>query len=154
MPQIGGADDLSAGAFRRASLEGAMSGLTPAPTKRVHDPSRVATHGVALWSAGDSPFRSARIVMALLVSRLAADPRFASRSPMRSPLRSGQIAAPTRRTHQQPRYAPGGARTRFDGKAKARSMPRSRGNPARDLCPTQIANVSNLSLQGLSQFVH
>jgi hypothetical protein len=48
-----------------------MSGLTPAPTKRVHDPSRVATHGVALWSAGDSPFRSARIVMALLVSRLA-----------------------------------------------------------------------------------
>jgi hypothetical protein len=51
-----------------------MSGLTPAPTKRVHDPSRVATHGVALWSAGDSPFRSARIVMALLVSRLAARP--------------------------------------------------------------------------------
>jgi hypothetical protein len=67
MPQIGGADDLSAGAFRRASLEGAMSGLTPAPTKRVHDPSRVATHGVALASAGDTPFRSARIVMALLV---------------------------------------------------------------------------------------
>jgi hypothetical protein len=62
-----GADDLSAGAFRRPSLEGAMSGLTPAPTKRVHDPSRVATHGVALWSAGDEPFRSARIVMALLV---------------------------------------------------------------------------------------
>jgi hypothetical protein len=85
MPQIGGADDLSAGAFRRASLEGAMFGLTPAPTKRVHDPSRVATHGVALWSAGDSPFRSARIVMALLVSRLSADPRFASRPPMRSP---------------------------------------------------------------------
>jgi hypothetical protein len=27
--------------------------------------------------------------------------------------------------------------------AKARSMPRSRGNPARDLCPTQIGNVSN-----------
>jgi hypothetical protein len=51
-----------------------MSGLTPAPTKRVHDPSRVATHGVALWSAGDSPFRSARIVMALLVARLAARP--------------------------------------------------------------------------------
>jgi hypothetical protein len=44
-----------------------MSGLTPAPTKRIHDPSRVATHGVALWSAGDEPFRSARIVMALLV---------------------------------------------------------------------------------------
>jgi hypothetical protein len=72
MPQIGGVDDLSAGAFRRASLEGAMSGLTPAPTKRVHDPSRVATHGVALWSAGDSPFRSARVVMALLVPCLAA----------------------------------------------------------------------------------
>jgi hypothetical protein len=81
--QIGVADDLSAGAFRRASLEGAMFGLAPAPTKRVHDPSRVATHGVALWSAGDSQLRSARIVMALLVSRLAADPRFASRSPMR-----------------------------------------------------------------------
>jgi hypothetical protein len=32
-------------------------------------------------------------------------------------------------------------------------MPRLRGNPARDLCPTQIGNVSNLSLQGLSQFV-
>jgi hypothetical protein len=44
-----------------------MSGLTPAPAKRVHDPSLVATHGVALWSAGDSPFRSVRIVMALLV---------------------------------------------------------------------------------------
>jgi hypothetical protein len=70
MPQIGGADDLSAGAFRRASLEGATSGLTPSPTKRVHDPSRVATHGVALWSAGQSAFRSARNVMALLVSRL------------------------------------------------------------------------------------
>jgi hypothetical protein len=97
MPQIGGADDLSAGAFRRASLEGAMSGLTPAPTKRVHDPSRVATHGVALWSAGDSPFRSARIVMALLVSRLAADPRFASGPPMRRALRS---------VHRPPR--PGG----------------------------------------------
>jgi hypothetical protein len=40
MPQIGGADDLSAGAFRRASLEGAMSGLTSAPTKRVHDRQR------------------------------------------------------------------------------------------------------------------
>jgi hypothetical protein len=58
-----------------------MFGLTAAPTKRVHDPSRVATHGVALWSAGDSPFRSARIVMPLLVSRLAADPRFARPRP-------------------------------------------------------------------------
>jgi hypothetical protein len=64
MPQIGGADDLSAGAFRRASLEGVMSGLTPVPT----------THGVALWSAGDSPFRAARIDMALLVPCLAARP--------------------------------------------------------------------------------
>jgi hypothetical protein len=60
-----GADDLSAGALRRASLEGAMSGLTPAPTKRVHDPSGVATHGEALWSAGDSPFRSARVLLCL-----------------------------------------------------------------------------------------
>jgi hypothetical protein len=77
MPQMGGADDLPAGALRGPSLDGGMSGLTPAPTKRVHDPSRVATHDVALWSAGDSPFRSARVVMALLVSRLAADPRFA-----------------------------------------------------------------------------
>jgi hypothetical protein len=37
-------------------LEGAMSGLTSAPTMRVHDPSGVATHGVALWSAGESPY--------------------------------------------------------------------------------------------------
>jgi len=77
MPQIGGADDLSAGALRRPSLDGEMSGLTPAPTKRVHDPSRVATHDVALWSAGQSAFRSERVVMALLVSRLAAGLRFA-----------------------------------------------------------------------------
>ena len=35
--------------------------------RRVHDPSRVATHGVALWSAGQSKFRSARVVIALLV---------------------------------------------------------------------------------------
>jgi hypothetical protein len=33
-----------------------MSGLTSAPTMRVHDPSGVATHGVALWSAGESPY--------------------------------------------------------------------------------------------------
>jgi hypothetical protein len=32
-------------------------------------------------------------------------------------------------------------------------MPRLRGNPARDPCPTQIGNVSNKGLQGLSQFV-
>jgi hypothetical protein len=32
---------------------------------RVHDPSGVSTHGVALWSAGHSRFRSARVVMAL-----------------------------------------------------------------------------------------
>jgi hypothetical protein len=31
---------------------------------RVHDPSGVATNGVALWSAGHSRFRSARVVMA------------------------------------------------------------------------------------------
>jgi hypothetical protein len=73
MPQMRGVDDLSAGAFRRASLEGAMFGLTPAPTNRVHVPSGVATHGVALASAGDSPFRSGRIVMALLVHGFAAD---------------------------------------------------------------------------------
>jgi hypothetical protein len=42
-----------------------MSGLTPAPTKRVHDPSGVATHGVPLWSAGDSPFRSTRVMLCL-----------------------------------------------------------------------------------------
>ena len=65
LPQIGGADIFSAGAFRRLSLDGATFGLTPAPTKRVHDPSGVATHGVALGSAGDSPFRSARVVMML-----------------------------------------------------------------------------------------
>jgi hypothetical protein len=45
-----------------------MSLLMPAPTKRVHVPSDVATHGVALASAGESPFRSARIVMALRVA--------------------------------------------------------------------------------------
>jgi hypothetical protein len=48
-----------------------MFGLTRAPTKRVHDPPRVA-NGVALASAGQSKFRSVRIVMALFVSRLAA----------------------------------------------------------------------------------
>ena len=37
-----------------------MSGLTPAPTMRVHDPSGVATHGVALRSAGESKFRYVR----------------------------------------------------------------------------------------------
>jgi hypothetical protein len=71
------ADTFSAGAFRRLSLDGGMSALTPAPTTRVHDPSGVATHGDALASAGQSAFRSERVVMALLVSRLAADLRFA-----------------------------------------------------------------------------
>ena len=47
----------------RPSLDGGMSGLTPTPTKRVHDPSGVATHAVALGSAGQSAFRSARVVM-------------------------------------------------------------------------------------------
>jgi hypothetical protein len=47
------------------SWDGGMSALTPAPTKRVHDPSGVATHGVALASAGDSPFRSARVMLCL-----------------------------------------------------------------------------------------
>jgi hypothetical protein len=51
MPQIGGADIFSAGAFRRLSLDGATVGLTPAPTTRVHDPSGVGTHGEALASA-------------------------------------------------------------------------------------------------------
>jgi hypothetical protein len=37
-----------------------MSGLTPAPTMRVHDPSGVVTHGVALRSAGESKFRYMR----------------------------------------------------------------------------------------------
>jgi hypothetical protein len=48
-------------------LDGGMSGLTPAPAMRVHDPSGVATHGVASWSAGDTRFRSATVVMALIV---------------------------------------------------------------------------------------
>jgi hypothetical protein len=61
MPQIGGADIFSAGAFRRLSLDGAMFGLTPAPTTRVHDPSGVGTHGEALVSAGQSAFRSERV---------------------------------------------------------------------------------------------
>jgi hypothetical protein len=51
------------------------SGLTPAPVARVHDPSGVATHGVALWSAGHSRFRSARVVTALLVPCLWPIPR-------------------------------------------------------------------------------
>ena len=67
--QLDWADIFSAGAFRRLSLDGGMSGLTPAPTKRVHDPSGVATHGVALGSAGQSAFRSERVVMCF-----AADP--------------------------------------------------------------------------------
>jgi hypothetical protein len=60
----------------RPSLGGGsgMSGLTPAPTMRVHDPSGVATHGVALGSAGQSAFRSARVVMALLVPCLCGSP--------------------------------------------------------------------------------
>jgi hypothetical protein len=42
-----------------------MSKLTPAPATRVHDPSGVATHGVALGSAGASPFRSERVMRCL-----------------------------------------------------------------------------------------
>ena len=61
MPQIGGADIFSAGAFRRLSLDGATFGLMPAPTTRVHDPSGVGTHGEALASAGQSAFRSERV---------------------------------------------------------------------------------------------
>src|SRR5580658_9284402 len=63
--RLGWAEDFSAGTFWGPSFCGrGMSGLTPAPTKRVHDPSGVATHGVALWSAGQSRFRSARVVIA------------------------------------------------------------------------------------------
>jgi hypothetical protein len=63
--QLAWAEDFSAGTFWGPSFCGrGMSGLTPAPTKRVHDPSGVATHGVALWSAGQSRFRSARVVIA------------------------------------------------------------------------------------------
>jgi hypothetical protein len=62
----------SAGTFWRPTFCGrGMSGLTPAPTRRVHAPSGVATHGVPWWSAGQSRFRSARVVIALLVPRLA-----------------------------------------------------------------------------------
>jgi hypothetical protein len=61
LPQIEGADIFSACAFRRLSLDGAMSRLTPAPTMRVHDPSGVATHGEALASAGQSAFRFERV---------------------------------------------------------------------------------------------
>ena len=61
--QFDWADIFSAGAFRRLSLDGAMSGLMPAPTMRVHDPSGVATQGEALASAGQSAFRSERLVM-------------------------------------------------------------------------------------------
>jgi hypothetical protein len=104
MPQIGGADDLSAGAFRRASLEGAMSGLTPAPTKRVHDPSRVATHGVALWSAGQSPFRSERIDMAFLVPCLRLIPASPSGRPCARPRESAQ-GSPGAATHGRRSYA-------------------------------------------------
>jgi hypothetical protein len=69
----GRAATLSCHAVRRrpclgGRLDGGMSGLTPAPAARVHDPSGVATHGVALWSAGESPFKSARVVIALLVA--------------------------------------------------------------------------------------
>jgi hypothetical protein len=69
-----------------------MFGLTPAPTNRVHVPSGVATHGVALASAGDSPFRSVRIVMALLVPRLRLIPARLAPAAVTAP--SG---APTRR---------------------------------------------------------
>jgi hypothetical protein len=77
-----------------------MSGLMPAPTMRVHDPSGVATHGFALWSAGHSRFRSARVVTALLVPCLRPIPRlspYANRTPRhlrpaardRPPVRTG-----------------------------------------------------------------
>jgi hypothetical protein len=60
-----------------------MSGLTPAPTMRVHDPSGVATHGVALRSAGESKFRYVRSFVVIgayttswsLPLRHAASPR-------------------------------------------------------------------------------
>jgi hypothetical protein len=55
------------------------SGLTPAPVARVHDPSGVATHGVALWSAGHSRFKSAMVVTALLVPCLRPIPRLSLR---------------------------------------------------------------------------
>jgi hypothetical protein len=42
-----------------------MSKLAPAPATRVHDPSGVATHGVALGSAGESLFRSERVMRCL-----------------------------------------------------------------------------------------
>jgi hypothetical protein len=45
MPQTRGVDDRSAGAFRRPSLVGAMFGLTPEPTRRVHE-LRAALHAV------------------------------------------------------------------------------------------------------------
>ena len=80
-----------------------MSGLTPAPAMRVHDPSGVDTHGVALWSGGQSRFRSARVVIALLVPCLAVDPsarpsrarpeRYGPRPPPSSPAREGRCTA-------------------------------------------------------------
>jgi hypothetical protein len=99
------ADGFSAGTFWRPSFcDRGMSGLTPAPIRRVHDPSGVATHGVALWSAGESRLRSARVVIALLVPHLAACPPPASERPARAPLvreRRGPRLAESRRP--QPR---------------------------------------------------
>jgi hypothetical protein len=68
----------------------ARPGLTPAPVARVHDPSGVATRGMALWSAGHSRFRSSRVVMALLV----ACPRPIPRHSLGAPAPSGAASPP------------------------------------------------------------
>jgi len=82
--QFDWADIFSAGAFRRLSSEGGMS-VMPAPITRVHDPSDVATHGEALASAGQSAFRSERLVMCLRLIPLARRPRRrASDGPVRA----------------------------------------------------------------------
>jgi hypothetical protein len=86
------------------------SGLTPAPVARVHDPSGVATHGVALWSAGHSRFRSARVVMALLVACPRPIPRLSLGAP--APFVRRPVMRPLGRTGLAPlpRRGPAGER--------------------------------------------
>jgi hypothetical protein len=108
------------GAVRRRPSFGSAStsGLTPAPAMRVHDPSGVATHGVALWSAGHSRFRSARVVIALLVACPRLILRLALAPPRLMPHRlrpaARQAAAgqdrPAPRARQRTSYAPAAAR--------------------------------------------
>jgi hypothetical protein len=120
----------AAGTFWCPSFCGrGMSGLMPAPSMRVHDPSGVATHSVALWSAGHSRLRSARVVMALLVAPPTAGLR---------PFSPGVCAIYPARRRRRPGYHPADEPCRqqhavaaVDGRHRGRiDRPRRRRTPA------------------------